>query len=459
MKRLFRPLRFMAVGAALLAADPPPGSAQSSGVTPLDSEITITLIENQRPRLRLAVPAAARTLASPEAATASDQLMRVLRADLEASGVFLVQGPEQLSVLDLTGDAARDGELYRSLGNELLLESTVKLDPSDASTLIYEGRVFQLSDSQAILGKRYRGGFTLARRIAHTWSDEIVRWFTGEPGVALTAIAFHSDRTHSDRREVFLMDYDGWNQRRITAHETMSMYPAWSAVGDAIAYLTYLKYRLGIYVVDVRTGEKTPIITDGDFNASPAFSPDGRKIAFSRSVGGGNTEIYVADRNGSNLERLTRAGGIDTNPAWSPTGREIAFTSNRSGRPQLYVMSAEGTDLRRVTFDGDYNDGAEWSPDGRRIAHSSRRKSGDSYDLAVTDLTTNESRLLTAGVPGSHEAPSFSPDGRKLAYTTSFSTRRGSSIQIWVVDLATGERHQLTREGNNWAPDWSGYLP
>ena len=432
----------------------------ASTAPPLDSEITLQLIANPRPRLRLAVPAPDRQVgASGPAVDAAAELMAVLRADLEASGVFLVQGPEQLSILDLSGDPVRDRELYRSLNNELLLQSTLRLDPADPSTLVYEGRVFQLSDAQAILGKRYRGGFDLARRIAHTWSDEIVRWFTGEAGVALTAIAFHSDRVASDRREVYLMDYDGWNQRRITAHETLSMYPAWSANGDTIAYLTYLGMRTGIYFVDVQTGAKTPIITDGTFNASPAFSPDGRRLAFSRSVGGGNTEIFIADRGGRNLQRLTTSSGIDTNPAWSPTGRELAFTSSRSGRPQIYVMSAEGTDLRRVTFAGNYNDGAEWSPDGRRLAHSSRRRSGDSFDLAVTDLTTSETRLLTEGVAGSHEAPSFSPDGRKVAYTTSFSTRNGSTIQIWVVDLQTGERRQLTREGNNWAPDWSGYLP
>ncbi|MDH3744496.1 MAG: hypothetical protein OES47_05270 [Acidobacteriota bacterium] len=425
-------------------------------------DITVVLEQGQqRARFRIAVPDPDTSAAAPRTSVASLDLTTVLRQDLEASGVFSVQGPEQLSVLSLTGDRLRDAPLYQSLGNELLLESAVR---EEKGLLVLEGRIFQLSGGETILGKRYRGGYELSRRMAHTFADEIVRYFTGRRGVALTAIAFHSDRDGltrggDPRREVYLMDYDGWNQRAVTAHESMSMSPAWSPGSDAIAYVTYVENELvSIYSVDVRTGAKTPVVRSGGFNSSPAFSPDGRKIAFARTVGGGNTEIFVSHRDGSNLVRLTNANGIDTNPAWSPTGREIAFTSGRSGRPQIYVMGAEGTDLRRATFTGDYNDGAEWSPDGARIVHSSRRSSGTSFDLALTDLTTNETRLLTAGVAGSHESPSFSPDGRRIAYQTTRSSRTGTDTQIYVVELAGGGHRQLTRQGHNWAPDWSGYL-
>ncbi len=442
-------------GASLVAAPRP----QDQDETPEDI-IVVLDPSRQRAQIRIAVPDAGTTNATSRAREAAAELTRVLRSDLDSSGVFAVQGPEQLSVLNLSGDRERDAPRYQSLGNEFLLESAVR---EEGGLLVLEGRVFQLTGGETIIGKRYRGGYELVRRIAHTFADEIVRAFTGRRGVALTAIAFHSDRDGKtkrgdSRREIYLMDYDGWNQRAITAHESLSMSPAWSPRADAIAYTTYVENNLvSIYSVDVRTGAKTPVVRS-QFNSSPAFSPDGRRIAFGRTVGGGNTEIFVANRDGSNLVRLTNSGGIDTNPAWSPTGREIAFTSGRSGRPQIYVISVDGTDLRRATFTGDYNDGAEWSPDGAKIAHSSRRKSGTSFDLALTDLTTNETRLLTEGVPGSHESPSFSPDGRKIAYTTTRSSRSGTTTQIYVVDLSGRGHRQLTRRGNNWAPDWSGYL-
>ena len=420
-------------------------------------DITVELITGARGRIRLAVPDAQVDAAAGASAANARLFTEVLRADLQSSGVFQVQGPEQLSILRLTGNTESDYPMYRSLGNEALIETKIRVD---GGRFLAEGRVFVLESGKNVLGKVYRDptGDTLVRRIAHTFSDEIVKLFSGRRGIALTAIAFHSDRGNSNGREVYLMDYDGFKQRAITAHESLSMAPSWSPEGNAIAYISYyLQGSPAVHLVEMANGKKTPVITNGDLNISPAFSPDGRKIAFARSVGGGNTEIYVANRDGSNLQRLTNARSIDTNPAWSPTGREIAFTSSRSGQPQIYVMSAEGTDLRRVTFTGRYNDGADWSPDGRRIAHSSRR-SDNLFDIAITDLITRETLFLTENVPGSHESPTFSPDGRKIAFASNVSSRSNTRTQIYMMDLDGRNWSQLTTAGNNWAPDWSGFL-
>ncbi len=425
-----------------------------SGLPDEHQDITVILDGQARSRLRLAVPEpdGVENL-SPAGRKAATEIIQVLREDLEASGAFIVQGPLELSVLELTGDPLTDYVLYESIGNELLLDTDLTEEPG---RLVLEGRVFNLASVNSVVGKRYRGGFELARRIAHTFADEIVFYFTGRRGVALTSIAFHSDRAKSGGREIYLMDYDGFNQRAITAHETLSMSPDWSPQADLISYVSYLSGGPALHLVELRTGRKSPIVTDGDFNVSPSFSPDGKTIAFSRSVGNGNTEVFLCNRDGSNLRRLTTARGIDTNPAWSPTGREIAFTSSRSGTPQIYIMSAEGANLRRITFLGRYNDGAAWSPDGTKLAHSARRPD-NSFDIAITDIVTQETRYLTEGAPGSHESPSYSPDGKKLAYAANLTSRGGSSTQIFTMDLDGGGRRQLTRSGNNFAPSWSGY--
>ena len=193
------------------------------------------------------------------------------------------------------------------------------------------------------------------------------------------------------------------------------------------------------------------MITSGNLNISPAYSPDQKRLAFARSLGGGNSEIFLADRDGSNLHRLTHSSGIDTNPAWSPTGREIAFTSSRSGTPQIYIMDAEGSNLRRVTFDGNYNDGAEWSPAGNRLLYSAR-KGGNNFRIATSDVVTLETAVLTSS-QGSHETPSFSPDGMKIAY----AMKLGGRTQIMVMDADGSDTLQLTHEGNNYAPAWSNY--
>ena len=434
-----------AVPGSAFSQQPPTGDDQLS-----DPEVSVVLEGRQRSRFRLAMPAVEREGAlGPQVREAADLLEETLRTDLDQSGVFDVQGPVQLSVLTLTGADERDFELYRSLRNELLLRALVK---QDQGRLILEGRVYDLASGKVVLGKRYRGDPSIARRIAHTFADEIILYFSGRQGLALTSIAFASDR--SGFKEIYLMDADGANQRPITAHKSISMSPEWNPNGRELAYISYYSGSPGIYLVDLTSGRKTPVITSGSLNISPSFSPDGKRIAFARSIGDGNSEIFVCNRDGSGMQQLTHSSGIDTNPAWSPSGREIAFTSSRTGSPQIYIMDAEGANLRRVTFDGNYNDGAAWSPDGTRIVYASRR-TGD-FDVAVADVVTLESRLLTNG-GGSNETPSFSPDGRRIIYTLKRTTRGGTTTQIFAMDASSGNPEQLTTEGNNSAPVWSGF--
>jgi TolB protein len=422
---------------------PPATSAPPPAQQP-PSDITLVLQGNQRPLMRLAFPALDASALSGAAGTAARELETTLRADLLDSRIFEIQGPAELAVLKLTGDAAKDNLLYQSLNNEILLQGLFK---PEADKIVLEGRLIDLKSGQTILGKRYRGEAGLARRMAHTFADEIVLYFTGRRGVALTTIAFTSDRDGS--KEIYLMDADGQGQRRITGHKSISLSPAWRPQGDALAYVSFFDGPPGIYLVELATGRKQPLVNDGGLNISPSYSPDGSQFAFSRSVAG-NTEIFVADSGGGNLRRLTTSPGIDTNPAWSPSGREIAFTSSRSGNPHIYVMDAEGANVRRITFSGEYNDGASWRADGTQIVYASR--SGNAFDISATDLVTLESRLITSG-PGSKESPSFSPDGRRIA----FAWARGGSTQIYIMGSDGTEPRPLTAQGNNSGPDWSSY--
>ena len=449
MRRLFALASLAAAGVAVLGAQAPPPES-TAPPPPAPQGITVVLERgNQVPIVALAFPATPGIAALPgTAASAARELEQTLRKDLERSGVFDILGPDELSVLTLSGDLQRDADSYRSLGAAMLLQNEIKLE---ADRLVLEGRLIDLASRQTIVGKRYRGTFDLSRRIAHTFADEIVLFLTSKRGIALTSLAFYSDR--DGFKEIFLMDYDGHDQRRLTAHKSISMSPSWSGGGESIAYVSFFAERgPALYLADVASGRKSPLVTDGNMNASPSFSPDGRSIAFARALGA-NIEIFVCNRDGSNVRRLTNSGGIDTNPAWSPSGREIAFTSSRSGTPQLYGMDAEGSNLRRVTFEGAYNDGASWSPDGTRLAYATRSER-NRFDIALVDLVTLAARRLTAG-SGSNEAPSFAPDGRRIAFT---STRAGGT-QIFVLNAADGGSvEQLTSQGSNWAPDWSGYL-
>ena len=155
------------------------------------------------------------------------------------------------------------------------------------------------------------------------------------------------------------------------------------------------------------------------------------------------------DAGGADVRRLTNHPGIDTTPTWSPQGHQIAFTSDRTGSPQIYVVGVDGTGLRRITFES-YCDRPTWSPAPyNEIAYSSR--TGRGHDIKVVDLATNEVRQLTFG-QGSNESPSYSPNGRHLAFT---STRGGGDKQIWLIGRDGRGLRRLTSLGNNEMPSWS----
>lgn len=447
MKRRATLYALLFAGAALgvvssRAQTPPPASPPAAPAAP---DITVVLQGNQVARRRLAFPALKGLDTLPAAAhSAAQELEQTLRDDLADSGVLDLQGPADFTVLTLSGDPAADRLQYQSLGNELLLLGEVRME---ADRLLLEARLVDLKSGQEILAKRYRAALDLTRQVAHKLSDEIVLYLSGKPGIAQTAISFSSDRDSA--KEIYLMDADGHNQRRITGHRSISMSPAWAPGNGAIAYVSFFEGPPGMFLVDLANGAKRRLLADGPLNTSPSFSPDGRRVAFSRSVSG-NIEIFLCNLDGSGLRRLTTSAGIDTNPAWSPKGGEIAFTSSRAGNPHVYLMGADGSNVRRITFEGDYNDGAAWSPDLTQIAYARRR--GNLFDIAVTNLVDLASRQITGG-GGSKETPTYSPDGRKIAFAWD---QRGSR-HIWVSDVAGGNPRQLTTEGDNFGPEWSGY--
>ena len=182
-------------------------------------------------------------------------------------------------------------------------------------------------------------------------------------------------------------------------------------------------------------------------NWLPVFSPDGTRIAFT-SNRDGNPEIYVMNRDGSDLRRLTNNPEIDSTPTWSPTGTQIAFASGRSGTPQIYVVGVDGAGLRRISQES-YADRPTWSPAPyNEIAFSAR--SGPGFDIKILNIGTGETRQITFG-EGTNESPAWSPNGRHLAF---MSTRAGRS-QIFTVDRDGRNLRQITKDGNNQTPNWS----
>jgi TolB protein len=336
--------------------------------------------------------------------------------------------------------------IAKDTGAQLYLDLKVS---REEEKVVIEARLTDVNSESTQMARRYRSSDAALTRLAYTIVDDLVRHLTGKPSVFLREITFVSSRdtTSGPRiKEIYLMSWDGSDQRRITSHESISIGPTWSPDGENIVYTSFSGGSSDLYVISRQGGGRTKLGTGLGLNTSAAFSPDGSKIAFvgSRS---GNSDIYVMDANGGNIRRLTTDSSIESTPAWSPNGREISFTSSRSGSPQIYVMDAEGTNVRRISFDGEWNDDAVWAPNGELIAYTSGVKGY--YQIRIMNVATKRTWII-AGT-GSNEQPCWSPDGRSLL----FQSNRSGKWQIYRVNPDGTGLSQLTFLGENFSPDWS----
>lgn len=302
-----------------------------------------------------------------------------------------------------------------------------------------------------VLAKRYVATLNeiSTRETAHRFANEIIQTLGGGiPGINLTKIAFVSTRTgHS---EIWVMDYDGFNQHAITSYGSLSLTPRWSPDGAKLAFTSYAGGNPEIYIYSLEAHRIIPFPRYKGLNTTPAWSPDGKKIAFCSSMSG-DPEIYFSDTTGFNLQRLTFSPGVDISPVWNPkTGNEIAFVSDRSGSPQIYIMNGDGTNLRRLITGGGDASSPSWSPNGLFMAFSWRVSDTGTYDVYAVEIATGRIIQLTHDA-GRNEHPTWSPDGRHLV----FESNRTGSKQVWMM-LADGTNpKQLTQQGENWNPNWS----
>jgi TolB protein len=332
---------------------------------------------------------------------------------------------------------------WESIQAKLLFIGEVT-DGEEDGKILFEGKLYDVKSEKFIFGKRYQSEKNLIRLVAHRMSDEIMKML-GHPPIFTSKIVFISKRDGND--ELYMMDYDGHNQTRITYNTIKDYMPAWSPDGRSVAYTSYRQGRAGLYVLNIYEGKQTDVQNEGT-NFGAAFSPDGKKLAFCSTLEEGNSEIYVANSDGTNIKRLTFNKAIDTAPSWSPTSREIAFTSDRGGTPQIYIMDAEGSNVRRVSFGGTYFDGPAWSPAGDMIAYVSRVDLV--FDIYVLNLRTNQTIKLTES-NARNESPCWSPDGRHII----FSSNRIGTIQLYTIDYDGANMRRLTSKGENKLPDWS----
>ncbi len=383
----------------------------------------------------------------------------VVAADLARSGRYTPLDRKDMLQTPTTGADVNFGDWRRQGSEVLVIGRLTKAGPDQFEIQV---QVFDVLRGQQLLGYRQPATTADFRRSCHRVADIIYEKLTGVRGIFSTRIAYVTvvrgagqssvpGRIKSSYR-LIVADADGENPRVMVQSQEPLMSPAWSPDGRKIAYVSFEAQRSEIYVQELRSGARQRVSARPGVNGAPAWAPDGQRLAVSLSRDNGNLDIYTLDTRNQVLTRLTTGSAIDTEPAWSLDGQQIYFTSDAAGGPQVYRIAAGGGSPQRVTFEGQYNARPRMAPDGKQLAvvHNDR----GNYRIAVVDLARSSTQVLSDG--RLDESPSFAPNGEMLI----FATREGTRGVLATVSTNGRIKQRIsTLEGDVREPAWSPFAP
>ncbi len=369
---------------------------------------------------------------------------RTLRSDLIRSQLFsLIDPPPRLARSSENPPDAASLAQAEKMGALALVSVALR---QEGDMLQLSGTAYETGKGTQVVGVQI--GAKSARSMAHRFSDKLVAHFTGEVGIAQTQIAYISDL--SGKKEVYLMDYDGDGEIRITSDRSIVLSPRWSHDAKQVAFTSYRSGNPDVYLLDILNGKRKTLLSYAGSNFPPAWSQNGEGVAFSMTRDG-NAEIYTMRPDSTGLMRLTFNDANDLSPAWSPDGKRMAFTSDRGGSPHIYIMDADGSSVYRLTFSGSYNTSPSWGPKGDQIAYTCRDEQRR-LKICVMRVGGDEVAQITESGDWDDESPSWSPNGREIA----FSSNRAGKRHLFAVSADGSNLTRLTSNGaNNTSPSWS----
>lgn len=369
---------------------------------------------------------------------------QIVEADLVRSGLF--RTIPRTDMLEKPSEPAKiDYRNWRAVGMENLVIGSLTRSGKGVAVRFF---LMDATRGAQLLGFDMPAvGPEQLRVLSHQIADLIYEKLTGTKGYFNTQIAYVTASGYGPGRrfELIVADADGYNPRSIATSREPLMSPAWSPDGKKLAFVGYERGRSSILVYTLASGDLKKVVSEKGINGAPAWLPDGSKLVVTLSFEI-NPDLYLIDLNGGPRRRLTDHYGIDTEAAVSPDGLQVAFTSDRGGSPQIYLVSINGGEPRRLTFQGRQNLTPRFSPDGKSLLVVNAE--GGRYTIGVVDLKSGSFRGLTDGpIDGS---PSFAPNGSMVIYATS---GRGNA-ELATVTTDGRVRQRLRQPGEVREPAW-----
>jgi TolB protein len=379
------------------------------------------------------------------------EMQQVLRGDLALSGLFDVLDPKGFLADPDEGFTAPTIKFSRwaDVGADGLVKAVVRRTPGE---LAAEFHLFEVRALREVLYPKYRTtpGKGAARLVAHSFADDLVQYYTREPGVFRTRLL--AVRHAGAGREIVAFDVDGGAAEVLYRDQNLVLLPQWRPDGKAILFTAYRGGRPELWTYELATRRAQRLLAVGELTTGGVYSPDGQRVAFTASVDG-NSDVWVANADGSGARRLTTDPAIDGSPTWSPDGKRLCFVSSRGGNPHLYLMNADGSGQRRLTFQGTYNQTPQWSPRGDLIAFTGRDERRV-FDVFTIDPESGKIQRVTQDQGRTNEQPTWAPNGRLLAFT---SDRQGRP-QLVVSNVSGDKQTVVTRDAAELStPAWGPF--
>lgn len=374
----------------------------------------------------------------------------VIAANLNRSGQFRALPEASIIEKPIRGSEIQF-PTWRVLRQDFIVVGRILDAPDGGYRVEYE--LFDVAKQERLLGLAMTGRVRGMRDIAHQISDQIYEKILGVRGAFWTRIAYVTASGNYPNQQFSLMvaDADGHNPQTVVRSREPLLSPAWSPDGRRLAYVSFERGNSTIYIQELTTGAREVMASFRGINGAPSFSPDGTRLALTLSRSG-NPEIYVMDLASRALTQITRHFSIDTEAVWTPDGQSLIFTSDRAGRPQLYQVPVAGGEPIRLTFEGDYNAKASVAFDGKKIAMAQGNR--NVYRIAVLDRSLAQPRWLTLSPGNLDESPSFAPNASMVLY----ATKDGARGVLYAVSADARVRQRLVlTDGDVREPAWSPY--